>query len=216
MPGQRCSRSDQEGKEHVPCVLALRAQEPAGGGFYICRYGAGRRIFPEEWQRSEGLCCPLCELAGASTAIRASSAYFAPFNPRSPRSSPGGKQRFSDGSSRGIIGQGQTALISRREYLDWMSGGSFVLKVRWGAQAAHRGGGYPVPGGLQGRIGGALSSPICRLASVRQPCLWPGGLELSDSWGLFQPKRIYRSTIHRQAAPGAAGRWPPAARDGRP
>lgn len=41
-----------------------------------------------------------------------------------------------------------------------MPGGSFLLEVCRGAQAAHRGGGCPVPGRFQGRVGWGAGKPL--------------------------------------------------------
>jgi len=47
-----------------------------------------------------------------------------------------------------VIGQGGMVLSSRRDGSVWMSGASEVLE-----QAAQRGYGCPVPGGVQGQVG---------------------------------------------------------------
>lgn len=57
-------------------------------------------------------------------------------------------------------GQEGTVLNSRREDLDRMPGGSFLLEVCRGAQVAHRGGGCPVPGRFQGRVVWGAGKPL--------------------------------------------------------
>ena len=94
-----------------------------------------------------------------------------------------------------MIRQSGMVLSSRREGLDWMSGGSSLQSGEVLAQAAQRGCGCLIPGGVQGQVGWGPG----QLGFI--PDLEVGGsavseeLEHDDPWGPFQPKPFYDSNV---------------------
>jgi len=87
-------------------------------------------------------------------------------------------------------------LSSRREGLDWMSGGSFYRESgEVLAQAAQRGCGHSVPGGVQGQAGWGPGppGPVPEMEVGGPAC--GGGWELDDPWCPFQPKPSYDSKV---------------------
>ena len=62
-------------------------------------------------------------------------------------------------------------------------------------QAAQRGCGYPIPGGVHSQVGWGPGQPglvlIRRLAALPEA----GRLDPDDPWGPFQPKAFYDSVI---------------------